>query len=81
MNQDQVSMSEKELEKGSGAFVKAAASLPGRILIVNNGVASAGEIEVSTESTLFQKLIEAGWIRPCASGYEVTDLGVEFACD
>ena len=75
---NQVGMSETELEKGSRVFVRAAASMPGRKIAVNNGVASAGGIEVSTESTLFQKLIKVGWIRPCASGYEVTDLGVAF---
>lgn len=79
MSQD--AWSETELEKGSGAFVKAAAALPGRMVSVNNGKVSAGGINVSITSTLFQKLIKAGWIRPCALGYEVTDIGVYFVRD
>lgn len=77
----QITWTETELEKGSGTFVKAATSLPGRIVTVNNGVLSAGGIEVSTESIFIQKLIKAGWIKPCALGYEVTDLGEEFVRD
>ena len=78
---NQVRMSETELEKGTGAFMKAAATLPGRVIAVNNGMVSAGGIEISTRSILFQQLIKIGWIKPCSSGYEVTDLGVAFACD
>lgn len=77
----QVTWSETELEKGSRTFMKAAAALPGRKITINNGVVAAGGIEVKTESPLFQKLIKVGWIRPCASEYEVTDLGAEFARD
>lgn len=37
-----ITWTETELEKGSGAFLKAAASLPGRVISVNNGVVSVG---------------------------------------
>ena len=76
---NQVKWSEAELEKGSDAFLKAACSLPGRIINVNNGTASAGDINISIESELFQKLIKEGLITSCKSGYKVTALGVTFA--
>ncbi len=76
---NQVTWSETELKKGSGSFIKAACSLLGRIISVNNGMASAGDIEVPVESELFQKLIKVGWVTLCKSGYEVTELGAAFA--
>ena len=69
----QITWTETELEKGSGAFLKAACSLPGRIINVNNGVASVSGMNYSTESTLFQKLINTGCIKSIGSGYEVTE--------
>lgn len=76
---NQVTWSEIELECGSGTFLKAAASLPGRIVTVNNGEASAGGVAVSVESVLFQQLIKAGCLKPCGKGYEVTDFGIAIA--
>ena len=76
---NQVTWSETELEKGTRAFLRAAVSLPGRIININNGVASAGGIEISVESELFQKLIKTNLVAPCESGYEVTALGASFA--
>jgi hypothetical protein len=75
----EIIMSEVELENGSGAFLKAAASLPGRIVAVKNGVVSAGGFEIAVESVLFKKLIKVGCVKPCCTGYEVTDFGIAIA--
>ena len=75
----QITWTETELEKGSGTFLKAACSLPGRIINVNNGVASVSGMNYSTESTLFQKLINTRCIKSIGSGCEVTEFGALLA--
>ena len=75
----QVTWTETELEKGSGAFLKAAISLPGRIIAVNKGVVSVGNQNCSTASMMFQKLITTGCVKPSGTGYVVTDVGVALA--
>lgn len=74
-----ITFSETELEKNSGAFLAAVASLPMRRVYPNNGKVSAGGITVSLESTFFQKLIDTGLLKSVASGYEVTDYGIKLA--
>ncbi len=76
---NQVIWSETELENGLGAFLKAAISLPGRIITVNKGVVSVGNKNYSTASMMFQKLIKTGCIKPSGTGYVVTDFGVTLA--
>ena len=44
-----ITWTETELEKGSGAFLKAAASLPGRVISVSNGVVSVGNQHYAIE--------------------------------
>ena len=75
----QITWTETELEKGSGAFLKAASSQSGRIINVNNGVASVAGMNYSTGSALFQKMIKTGCIKPSGTGYVVTDFGVTLA--
>lgn len=66
---------ETELVEGSEAFLKAASSLPGRIIAVTNGVASVGGIDVAIDSIMFKRLISAGCVRKCDAGYEVLKFG------
>ena len=75
----QVTLSEIELEKGSGAFLKAATSLPGGVIAVNNGVVSVGNRNYSTTSTMFEKLIKTGCIKPDGANYVVTNFGASLA--
>ena len=75
----QVTWSETELEKGSGAFLKAATSLPGGVIAVSNGVASVGNLNYSTASAMFKKLIKTGCIKPDGANYVVTDFGALLA--
>ena len=75
----QVTWSETELEKGSGAFLKEAASLPGRVIVVNNGAVSVGNQNYSTASTMFKKLVETGCIKSDGADYVMTDFGVSLA--
>lgn len=74
-----ITWTETELEKGSGAFLKAAASLPGRVISVSNGVVSVGNQHYAIESTMFKKLIKTGCIKPYRTDYVVTDLGMSLA--
>ena len=75
----QLTWKETELEKGTGAFLKKACSLPGRIIPVKNDMACAGDMSFSISGSLFKKLIETECVTPCANGFKVTDLGAAIA--
>ena len=72
--------SETELEDGSVQFLKAMVSLPGRVVVVNNGLVSVSGQDYSVGSLFLQKLISTGLIKSNedGTGYVVTEEGVSF---
>ena len=76
---NQIRWSESEFEMGSETFLKAAVSLPGRIIPVNNDVVTVGGRDYAIGSTMFQKLIKTGCVAFREGGYVVTDFGAKFA--
>lgn len=76
---NQIRWSESEFEMGSEAFLKAAVSLPGRIIPVNNGVVTVGGRAYAIGSTMFQKLIKTGCVELRGGEYVVTDCGAKLA--